>query len=64
MAKQLTLSKFFSGVPQKRKTDNKEAKQKYEQKRSRLFIKSWESEFEGIEDTDSGMICKFCKANN
>ena len=31
MAKQLTLSKFFSGVPQKRKTDNKEAKQKYGQ---------------------------------
>ena len=36
----LTLGKFFSGVPQKRKSDG-DSKKIYEHKRKRGFIDSW-----------------------
>ncbi|CAC5381700.1 unnamed protein product [Mytilus coruscus] len=51
MAQQSTLASFFSGIPQKRKSDSQsESKAKYEQERKpRVFIESWKKEFDGIE---------------
>lgn len=57
---QLTLGKFFSGVPQKKKSDDA-SKKVYELKRKRQFLESWKKDFEGIENSEDGMICKFCK---
>ncbi|CAC5420100.1 unnamed protein product [Mytilus coruscus] len=62
MAQQSTLASFFSGIPEKRKSDSQsESKAKYEQKRKpRVFIESWRKEFDGIEDSPDRMICSFC----
>ena len=57
---QVTLGKFFSGVPQKRKSDG-ESKKIYELKRKRGFIDSWSKDFDGLQDSSDGMICTYCK---
>jgi hypothetical protein len=53
---QVTLGKFFSGVPQKRKSDG-DSKKIYEHKRKRGFIDSWSKNFDGLQDSSDGMIC-------
>jgi hypothetical protein len=57
---QVTLQKFFSGVPQKRKLDG-ESKKIYELKRKRGFIDSWSKYFDGLQDSSNGMICTYYK---
>jgi hypothetical protein len=57
---QVTLQKFFSGVPQKRKLDG-ESKKIYELKRKRGFIDSWSKNFDGLQGSSDGMICTYCK---
>jgi hypothetical protein len=57
---QVTLRKFFSGVPQKRKSDG-DSKKIYEHKRKRGFIDSWSKNFDGLQDSSDGMICTYCK---
>jgi hypothetical protein len=52
---QVTLGKFFSGVPQKRKSDG-DSKKIYEHKRKRGFIDSWSKDFDGLQDSSDGMI--------
>jgi hypothetical protein len=48
-----TLGKFFSGVPQKRKSDG-ESKKIYELNRKRGFIDSWSKDFDGLQDSSDG----------
>ena len=57
---QVTLGKFFSGVPQKRKSDG-DSKKIYEHKRKRGFIDSWSKNFDGLQDSSDGMICTYYK---
>ena len=58
MAK-VTLRKFFSEVPQKRKSDG-ESKKIYELKEGkRGFIDSWSKDFDGLQDSSDGMICTY-----
>lgn len=58
---QLTLGKFFKGVPQKpEKSGSNESKKEYENKRKRGFLESWKEDFIGLEDTENGMICTVC----
>jgi hypothetical protein len=46
---QVTLRKFFSGVPQIRELDG-DSKKIYEHKRKRGFIDSWSKNFDGLQD--------------
>jgi hypothetical protein len=57
---QVTLGKFFRGVPQKRKSDG-EYKKIYELERKRGFIDSRSKDFDGLQDSSDGMICTYCK---
>ena len=57
---QVTLGKFFSGVPQIRESDG-DSKKIYEHKRKRGFIDSWSKNFDGLQDSSDGMICTYCK---
>ena len=57
---QVTLGKFFTGVPQIRQSDG-DSKKIYEHKRKRGFIDSWSKNFDGLQDSSDGMICTYCK---
>ena len=37
------------------------SKREYEKKRKRCFQESWKQEFDGLIDTDEGMICTICR---
>jgi hypothetical protein len=53
---QVTLEIFFSGVPQKRKSDG-DSKKIYEHKRKRGFIDSCSKNFDGLQDSSDGYKC-------
>jgi hypothetical protein len=55
---QVTLGKFFSGVPQIRESDG-DSKKIYEHKRKRGFIDSWSKNVDGLQDSSDGMICTY-----
>jgi hypothetical protein len=53
---QVTLRKFFSGVPQIRESDGDSMNI-----RGRGFIDSWSKNVDGLQDSSDGMICTYCK---
>lgn len=62
MASQLSLHKYFGGKDIANKSKGStENKIKYEAKRKRGFIASWQSEFTGLIDTENGMVCTVCQ---
>ena len=45
MATQLSLGKFFKGVPEKSAKPQNESKKEYENKGKRGFLESWKKDF-------------------
>ena len=60
-SRQLELSKFFN-VPNKasKRKSSAETKKEYEKKRVRGWVDSWGSMFDGLKDTEKGMVCGTC----
>lgn len=51
-------------VNQKSQTILLKIKKKYELKRKWGFVDSWKSEFVGLSDTDTGMVCTVCRVRH
>ena len=65
MAKQPSLYHFFGNKEkEKEKCSQEESKKRYELKRKRGFVDSWKIEFDGLIDSENGMICTVCQKYN
>ena len=65
MFRQSDLSQFFSGNSGPLKRPNQPRTQYFKDyeksKRSRQFLKEWEQNRPWLADTETGMVCTYCK---